>query len=105
MKKLLEQLLAERQTPAPPPQDTRTLSEWLPLYQAILAERKYKAQTIKNRAAALRHVARLWGDCAIAALKPHAISAALQEFLPTHSSTARRVLAELREVYAEAATS
>jgi integrase len=38
----------------------------------------------------------------IADLRPHQISAGLKEFLPDRSSTAGRVLGELRDVYSEA---
>jgi integrase len=84
------------------PQDQRTLADWLALHDKLLTERGYKAQTLKNRAANLAHVRRLWGHRPIAALKPHEVSTALRQFGADRSSTARRVLAELRDAYTEA---
>jgi integrase len=80
----------------------RTLGEWLDVHEGLLNERGYKAQTIKNRRANLAHVRRIWGAKPIAELRPHEVSTALKQFLPARSSTARRVLAELRDAYTEA---
>lgn len=85
-----------------PPEAQRPLSEWLTVYDRLLTERGYKAQTLKNRRANLAHVRRLWGHVPMRSLRPHAVSSALKEFLPGMSSTARRVLAELRDVFVEA---
>lgn len=80
-----------------------TLSAWLQTFERIIAERGYKAQTLRNRRTAIAHIKRLWGDKLLRALKPYEISSAIKaEFLPDHTSTARRVLAELRDVYTEA---
>lgn len=81
---------------------TQTLGDWLDVHQRLLGERGYKAQTLKNRAANLQHVRRLWGQRPITGLKPYEIATALKTFPPTRSSTAVRVLAELRDAYAEA---
>lgn len=80
----------------------RTLNEWLVVYQGLLTERGYDPQTIKNHHANLKHVKRLWGSYTIRGLKAHHVSTALREFLPDQSSTARRVLSALRDVYVEA---
>lgn len=85
-----------------PAGEQHTLLDWLKVYEGLLTERGYKAQTIKNRTAHLAHVKRLWGNTPVRTLRPHAVSAALKEFLPARSSTAQRVLAELRDVYTEA---
>jgi len=79
-----------------------TISDWIATYKRLLGERGYKAQTLKNRCANIAHVERLWGKHGIKSLKPHEVSLALTEFLPDKSSTANRVLAELREIYREA---
>lgn len=79
-----------------------TLNEWLGQYEAILAERQYAQQTIKNHAAAVAHIRRLWGDRRLDELRPHEIASALHTFVPGHTATARRVLAELRDAYTEA---
>lgn len=87
--------------PVPGP-DLRTLNEWIVVYEGLLRERGYKANTIKNRMATLAHVKRLWGAIAVRALRPHQVASALKQFLPKRSSTACRVLSELRDVYTEA---
>ena len=66
----------------------RTVADWIQVYEQLLKERGYKAQTLKNRTAHLRHVRRLWGQVPMRALRPHAISVGLKEFLPARSSTA-----------------
>lgn len=78
------------------------MSDWLKVHERLLRERGYKDQTVKNRMANLAHVRRLWGPRPVAALKPHEIASALKQFGPERSSTARRVLSELRDVYTEA---
>lgn len=80
----------------------RTLGEWLDVHEGILRDRGYKPQTLKNRGANLKHVRRLWGTQPIATLKPHQVAAALKQFPPARSSTAVRVLAELRDAFREA---
>lgn len=86
-----------------PVEANKTLSDWLVVHQQQLGERGYCAQTLKNRGANLKHVRRLWGDCVITELKPHQVATALrQNFDEKKTSTAGRVLAELREAYTEA---
>ena len=80
----------------------RTLADWLDMHDGILLTRGYKAQTIKNRRSNLAHVRRLWGTVPIAELKPHAVASALRTFPKEKSSTAVRVLSELRDAYVEA---
>ena len=81
---------------------TRTLADWLDVHDSILLNRGYKAQTIKNRRSNLAHVRRLWGAAPVAGLKPHAVASALRTFPKEKSSTAVRVLSELRDAYGEA---
>jgi integrase len=81
----------------------KTLNEWLDLHEQQLRERGYTDQTLKNRGANLKHVRRMWGDSVISELKPHQVATALRKgFDPKKTSTAGRVLAELREAYTEA---
>jgi integrase len=87
--------------PAPMP-TARTLADWLDVHDGILLTRGYKAQTIKNRRSNLAHVRRLWGTVPVAELKPHAVASALRTFPKEKSSTAVRVLSELRDAYVEA---
>lgn len=84
---------------APP---ARTLGDWLDVHDGILLTRGYKSQTIKNRRGNLAHVRRLWGTAPITELRPHAVASALRAFQKDRSSTAVRVLSELRDVYVEA---
>lgn len=79
-----------------------TLNAWMTTYAKILSERGYKQQTLKNRTANQKHVCRLWGERPLASIRPHEITTGLREFLPDRSSTACRVLSELRDIYVEA---
>lgn len=58
----------------------KTLAEWLDVHEQQLRERGYKAQTLKNRGANLKHVRRLWGARPINAIKPHEIATALKQY-------------------------
>ncbi len=80
----------------------RTLNDWLDVHAKILLERGYKAQTIRNRTGSIFHVRKLWGSRAITAIKPHEVATQLKTFGPERTSTAGRVLAELRAIYTEA---
>lgn len=80
----------------------RTLGDWLDVHDGILLTRGYKAQTVKNRRSNLAHVRRLWGDVPVTELRPHAVASALKQFPKERSSTAVRVLSELRDAYIEA---
>lgn len=86
----------------PPTAPARTLGDWLDVYDSILLTRGYKAQTVKNHRSNLLHVRRLWGDVPVTELRPHAVATALRTFPKDKSSTAGRVLAELRDAYVEA---
>lgn len=101
LKQLLKQLQAALVSQAPDP--GRPLNEWLDVHERQLAQRGLNEQTMRNRAVIVAHVRRLWGVRPMRTLRPHEISADLRrDFLPTRSSTARRVLAELRDAYHEA---
>lgn len=88
---------------APTPAHRRTLAEWLDVHERQVLEKGYKLQTVRNRTASIKSLRRLWGARPIAALRAHEIITALRrEYLPDHTSTAQRVLAELRDAYNEA---
>jgi integrase len=76
-----------------------TMAEWLVTYRKAISERGYKDQTLKNRAAAIKHIEFNWGISPLRALRPHEVASKLKLFTP---HTAVRVLGELRDVYAEA---
>lgn len=98
----LEALKKAQQQAASGPED-RTLNDWLDVHEQQIRAHGYCQQTVKNRVGNLRHIRRLWGARGIRGLKAHEISTALRaEFLPDASSTAQRVLGELRTVYTEA---
>jgi len=97
LKDALQQLAAARQ-PAPVDEGP-TLAAWLPTYRAILAQRGYHPQTVKNRSSSLKHVEAVWGERPLRAIKPHEIAAKLRLFTP---ATAVRLLGELRDLYGEA---
>lgn len=80
----------------------RTLSDWLDVHARLISEKGLKPQTVSNRSANIKHIRRIWGQQPIKSVRPHEVSAGLREFLPQRSSTAQRVLAELRDAYAEA---
>ena len=80
----------------------RTLADWLDVHEGILLTRGYKPQTLKNRRGNIAHVRRLWGTVAVDALKPQAVASGLRSFSKDRSSTAVRVLSELRDAYTEA---
>lgn len=91
------------QSVAPLPVQGRTLAEWLEVHERQVLAKGYKRQTIRNRTASIKHLRRLWGDRPITALRAHEIISALRrEFLPDHTPTAQRTLAELRDAYNEA---
>lgn len=76
-----------------------TLAEWLVTYRKAVAERGYHVQTMRNRAASLKHVEAMWGEMALRGIRPVDIASKLKLWTP---HTARRVLGELRDVYTEA---
>lgn len=78
------------------------MTEWLVVYERLLSERNYDPQTIKNYAANLQHVRRIWGQHTVQGLKPHHISTGLRALLPERSALAQRILGSLRDVYVEA---
>lgn len=102
-KKKLKQMLKEalRQISAGPAAVASgpTLSDWLVTYRKAVAERGYHQQTMRNRAAALKHVEAMWGEMPLRGIRPVDIAAKLKLWTP---HTARRVLGEMRDVYTEA---
>lgn len=76
-----------------------TLAEWLVTYRKVIAERGYNEQTLKNRAASLKHIEGAWGALALRAIRPVDIASRLKRWTP---HTAGRILGELRDVFVEA---
>jgi enterobacteria phage integrase len=75
------------------------LRKWLVTYRKIVSERGYQEQTIRNRAASVKHIEAVWGGERLRSIRPHQIASKLKLFTP---HTACRVLGELRDVYSEA---
>ncbi len=76
-----------------------TLADWLVTYRKVIAERGYNEQTLKNRAASLKHIEGAWGALGLRAIRPVDIATRLKRWTP---HTAGRILGELRDVYVEA---
>lgn len=99
------QALAAGMPPAVPaglPEQTSagpTLADWLVTYRKVIAERGYNEQTLKNRAASLKHIEGAWGALALRAIRPVDIASRLKRWTP---HTAGRILGELRDVFVEA---
>jgi len=87
--------------PAAPQPGTagRTLGDWLDVHAGLLLARGYHAQTLKNRRSNMAHIRRLWGTRPLADLKAQEIAAKLRTL---STSSAGRVLGELRDAYREA---
>lgn len=93
------QAAAEAQEAGPP------LAEWLDIHEAQVRSRpEYSEQTIRNRCVLIGHCRRLWGTKPLKGLKPHEITSAVREtFIEAgKTSTAQRVIREMKDVYAEA---
>ncbi len=80
----------------------RSLSEWLDVYQKIIAQREYNPQTVKNKSICVRHIRRGLGGHTMRSIRPHHLTTAIRSFLPDRAPTAQRVLDELRDVFSEA---
>lgn len=80
----------------------RRLSEWAAVYQQIIATRPISPKTIANRRGALRYLVDALGDRSIGKIRPHEIAQLTRKVHADHPSTARRVLIEARDVFAEA---
>ena len=78
---------------------TRTLGDWLDVHADVMLTRGYHQQTLKNRRSNMAHVRRLWGAKPLAELKAQEIAAKLRTL---STSSAGRVLGELRDAYREA---
>jgi integrase len=76
-----------------------TVREWLDIHEAEVAQRgNLKPQTLRNRRTLIEHCRKLWGDRLLQELRPmHVMSAIREHMLPDHSSSARRVMGELKE--------
>jgi integrase len=76
-----------------------TLADWLVTFRAILKDRGYSAQTLKNRGTCINYIDAQLGARPLRAIKPHEVATLLKKCSP---HKAGRVLMELRDVYVEA---
>lgn len=85
--------------PAQEVQDGETMASWLVTFRAILKDRGYSAQTLKNRGTCINYIDAQLGPQPLRAIKPHEIATVLKRCSP---HKAGRVLMELRDIYVEA---
>lgn len=85
--------------PAAPAVQSLTVAGWLPEYDKLITARGYCGQTLKNRRSQAKHIRRLWGGRPLAGLRAQEVAAKLRTL---STSSAGRVLAELRDIYSEA---
>ena len=102
LKKLLKEATEALKAQGSPEPAGLTVSQWLPSYERLLGERGYCAQTMRNHRACLGHVRRVWGEQYLRAMKPHNVSTGVRALAVESSHTAKRVLACLEDVFAEA---
>lgn len=76
-----------------------TVADWLKIYQTIIKDRSYDAQTVKNRTTSIRYIEGALGSRPLRAIKPHEIASLLKTCTP-HKAV--RILGELRDIYTEA---
>lgn len=98
----LELIVKALLRPSPSPSPSPSLRDWLNSYTINLKAQGFKDQTIRNRLVLLRHIDTMFGGEPLKTLTPIKISSALRERFPDKTSTALRVLHELKSVYAEA---
>lgn len=75
------------------------MAAWLRTFRAILKDRGYSAQTLKNRGTCINYIEYQLGARPLRAIKPHEIATVLKKCSP---HKAGRVLMELRDIYVEA---
>lgn len=92
----------EQPGPAATETAEQTMSEWLAIFDGIIARRPYKISTVKNHRANIKHVARLWGSMPVRAIKPRHITQALQDAFPDNPGMQARVRGQVKEVFQEA---
>lgn len=80
----------------------RSLSDWAGVYQQVLATRPISAKTLANRRTVLRHIVDTLGSRSIGSIRPHEIAQLTRQIHTEHPATARRVLIEARDMFAEA---
>lgn len=80
----------------------RSLTDWVSVYQQILDTRPLGAKTLANRRTVMRHIVDTLGSRSIGSIRPHEIAQLTRQIHTEHPATARRVLIEARDMFAEA---
>lgn len=80
----------------------RTLAQWVPVFQEIVAKRGVCDKTRENRRARCAHIVSVLGARTISAIRPHEIAAIISSLVTTQPSTAARTLVEAKDMFNEA---
>ena len=80
----------------------RTFADWLVVYDEILTTRPFSAKTLGNRRNSLRYLKQELGGQSVADIKPHQVAQLVRRVHAVHPNTARRILIEARDCFAEA---
>jgi enterobacteria phage integrase len=80
----------------------RTFSQWIPIYDGIIASRNLSQKTLANRRTRWRYLVAALGNRTISSIRPHEIAQVIRELQEDHPHTAHRVLIEARSVFYEA---
>lgn len=80
----------------------RTFSDWVLMYDEILSTRPLCEKTLGNRRNSLRYLREELGAETVSSIKPHQVAQLVRRVYAKHPHTARRVLIEARDCFAEA---
>jgi enterobacteria phage integrase len=80
----------------------RTVAQWLPIYNQIVAERDIVEKTRSNRRIYSRLLAEAFAERAIGSMRPHEISSVVTKIAQRHPHLAKRVLVEARDMFNQA---
>ena len=80
----------------------RTLSGWLVIYDEILTTRPFSKKTLGNRRNSVRYLRDALGEETVSSIKPHQVAQPVRRVHAEHPNTARRILIEARDCFAEA---
>ncbi|MDY0035405.1 MAG: tyrosine-type recombinase/integrase [Zoogloea oleivorans] len=80
----------------------RTIAQWLPTYNEIVARRDIGDKTRSNRRVYARLLSEAFSERAIGSLRPHEVSAVITKIAQRHPHLAKRVLVEARDMFNEA---
>ena len=79
----------------------KTVDQWAHIYRKLVDGRPISNKTKANRKSALTHTLSYLGSRTISAVRPHEVSAMIQDIALTHPQTAKRVLHEVADLFNE----